>query len=453
MSAGVRPEPISDADLWEELVRGGMSKAEATAQVEARRAGGKAKAPLALDVRQRGESTRALPFNRPEPTGDLEADLPAVLGNVANLAQGVPGMEAVQSGARALVRGQSFKEARDDIRGATDNIPAPIKIAGRVAGSLPLLPFMPASPALGGAALGAADQALSADDMTLEGRLARTAAGAGGGAAIGKTLDMLVTGARAYLPSKLGGSKTFGKTLLDREDAMGAADEVAYGAAAREGTTAGGTNDAIRDVLSHEKIAPFAAAVRMREQFKGATDAEVLTEAYKLMSREQRRLGKTIANADDFAAGDVLRKEEIDILKQRMLAAADDIMPSFRGAVRGHAQREGEIEAAEAGAGAMSRAGMKINPSQADRFSPEAFSRKFAGMSAAERKAAEEGVLGYLKEQPIVRPNLISAGGILSSADRVHRAGGLLRKINTDRQRWLDDVLKTGLLGTGGVTR
>lgn len=421
---------------------------------------GAPKESLKLDVRQPSESTRALPYD-PRRSGDIEAlaSAPAGLKKVApealrgaaaltlSAAQGVPGMEALEAGAGALGskftdNPMSFRESRDALRAETEKIPREVRgaaqlIAGGAASRIPGVASM--SPAKAGATFGAASQGLSADDMSLEGRLARTAIGAGVGGAAGKTLDMLVTGARA------GGAKRYDKNVFDREDAMSVADNANYGAAAAEGKAAGGTSAEIQAALAHEKIAPFAAAVRMREQFKGASDAEVLTEAFKLMSREQRRLGRAISSADDYAANDVLRKDELDILKRQLKTAAEPTMPSFPGAVKEHAKRAGEMDALDRGASAMARAGMKINPAQTERFSPESFRRSWTSMSDAERQAAQEGVLGFLKEQPVFRPNLISGGGLLSAADRLHRAGGLLRQINTPGQRTLDDILRASI--------
>jgi hypothetical protein len=414
---------------------------------------------IGLDVRVPSESTDvATPMDReriarqPDNLGEWWKDAAvATAGLPMVAAQAVPGMERLQAGARALRPDVTYDEALQDIRGVTDEVPNEIKLAaqapllmatGRAMTAVPKIGAAMRSPALSGAVIGAADQALDADRMSLEQRLGMTAAGGVIGGTAGKTLDMLVAGGRAV------GSKNLGKNIVGREAAIEASDAQRYGAALREAQKAGGTGPEIQQILAHPKIKPYVDAVRDAEQFADASDAEVFKEAYKLMSRAELNAARTVANSDDFAADADLTRGNLRELKKKMTTAADPTMPSFRGAARQHAQEEAGIEAVETGAAAMSRAGMKTNPKNAGRLSQAAFGDKFDGMTLEQRIDADEGVLGQLWDDIGLRPNLISGAGILSSADRIRRAGPILRRINSPNTRTLDDLVRAGLLGT-----
>lgn len=56
------------------------------------------------------------------------------LGVLAALNRDIPGMEAAQAGARSLVRGEPYSQARDEIRGAEDAAPTSARVAARVLG-------------------------------------------------------------------------------------------------------------------------------------------------------------------------------------------------------------------------------------------------------------------------------------------------------------------------------
>lgn len=423
---------------------------------------GKKPEDLSLDVSVPSESTdAATPMDReriarqPDNLREWWKDAAVATASLPIVAaQAVPGMERLQAGARALRPDVNYDEALKDIRGVTDEVPTEIKMAtqapflmatGKGMTMLPKVGNALRSPAISGAVIGAADQGLSADRMSLEERLGRTAAGGVIGGAAGKTLDMLVTSGRAI------GAKNLGKNVVGREAAIEAGDAQRYGAALREAQKAGGTSPEIQQILAHPKIKPYVDAVRDAEQFANASDAEVFKEAYKLMSRAELNAARTVANSDDFAADADLTRGSLRELKKKMTAAADPTMPSFRGAARSHAMDEAGIEAVETGAGAMSRAGMKTNPKNAGRLSQEAFGKKFDGMTLEQRLGADEGVLGQLYEDIGLRPNLISGAGTLSSADRIRRAGPILRRIGSPNTRKLDDLVRAGLLGAGTV--
>lgn len=150
-----------------------------------------------------------------------EAAGEALAATGANLARGIPGMEAVEAGARAWARtglsklgigqGESYTDALNDIRGATGKIPTALRVSEQIAGSIPTAAVLPGGPVAGGAAYGAANEILNASPESVGERLGRTAAGAGLGAAGG----LVMKGAGA-LAQKTGLTDAIGKVLRAR---------------------------------------------------------------------------------------------------------------------------------------------------------------------------------------------------------------------------------------------
>lgn len=139
---------------------------------------------------------------------------PGILGSIADATQGIPGVAALQAGARSVARGQPYRDAYSDIRRQTDKVPATAKMVGRMATSSPLAMFLPGGVVAGGAALGAAEGALDADpNVTARGRALNAALGAGAGATVGaaiKGAGNLAT--RSGLTDKLGSAlRTIGR--------------------------------------------------------------------------------------------------------------------------------------------------------------------------------------------------------------------------------------------------
>ena len=428
------------------------------------------KESLKLDVQQRPESTKGLPYDKNRP-GDLEAlkSAPAGLKTVApeaakaaaamtlSAAQGVPGVRLFESamgslGSQFTDNPMSVGESRDVLDAETSKIPSEIRAAAQLAvgGGAGFAAsrapgaagrFMQ-SPARAGGAFGAADQGLSANDMSLERRIGMAGAGLVGGATVGKVADMSMVGGRAM------STPTTGKNVVAREEAMETLDDRLYGLADIEGAAAGGTSPAIQSALKHPKIAPHAARVRETEAFKNATDAEVLTQVYRSLGRQQRALGGRIAASDDHLPDVELMRGELGDLKNVLAKGADPDMPTFRVANRAHADAEGDLEAVELGATAMSRAGMKVAPSHAGRLSQEAFEREFGKLPPHRRPLAAEGALGNLRDYRMgLRPSIPSAGGVATTVDALWRGGPLLRRIGDPKTRLLDDLVRSGMVG------
>jgi hypothetical protein len=112
----------------------------------------------------------------------------ALTATGANLAQGIPGAEAAQAGARSVVRGEPYTQALGEIRGSVKKIPGALGTAERIAGAAPLAKMLPGGVIAGGAALGAADAGLAADEESPSKRAFNTALGAATGAGTGALL-------------------------------------------------------------------------------------------------------------------------------------------------------------------------------------------------------------------------------------------------------------------------
>lgn len=418
-----------------------------------------------LDVRQPSESTGAGPRVPNEKRSGIPNLIPglasapaglaaiarepetrqALTGFAAGAAQAIPGMRAIQAGARAFSRGQSYRDALGDIDEATHTVPREIRAVSQLPGVIALSPLLPANPAAAGALIGGADQAFDANpDVGLGERAGRAAIGAVAGGVAGKVVDTGVTAARAAL------TPTTGAQGVARQGAMAAADKAAYGAAEKEAALAGGNHPALANALNEPSVAPFAKAVRETEQFANADNATVLAETYKLMSETQRRLGRTMVNSTDYRAGSSLQKAEIEIGKRKLLAAADNIMPGFRKAVEQHAKMAGESEAAQDAAAVTRRIITKSSGNPAKpRTSPEAFSKRIAKMSDAERKAAVKGMLGELRSKIGVTGNSISLFGAATTALRPGRVSPFLRDLGGTATQ--DEIYKRALLSSLGI--
>lgn len=338
----------------------------------------------------------------PEPTGKLRAFGHSLAATGANLAAGIPGMEAAQAGARSLLRRQPYGEALGDIRGQTEKIPGALRTAERIAGALPLAGKLPGSPATSGALLGAADQAFDADpDRGVGERALRTAGGAAVGAVAGKALDLGTTALRGVKAPSLG------KSLLARRSAMRDADKAAYGAAASEGAAAATQpmTRALRDAFDSPTVKPFVDMVRTSRKFGSADDATVAREAYKLMSKQQGGLAKRL-NEQGFDAATQFQHDELGLAKDELLNAADQLMPSLRGAIRQHAANAGEIDAVKRGARTLRSESTPSGPApgKAEQYSREGL-REWANnprTTAGDRKAAASGILSDVGRKPSV---------------------------------------------------
>jgi len=264
---------------------------------------------------------------------DAAKDEPSPLGKIgetiathaANIAQGIPGMEAAEASVRSLVRRQPYREALSDIRAATGQIPTAVRVGERVGGAIPLTALLPSNPAIAGALLGGADQALDADPMSAGARAGRTALGAAGGAVLGRTGEKLVTAGKALLPKALGGTLTPEANILSRQAARAKSAKVLYDAAAQEGRQREATQ-AVQAFLQEPEIATRIQALQQLEGFKGVApdDPKMINALYQSLSDEAKQIGKGLAAVDPSKPNTGrFRGENVSKLKDRLLTALE----------------------------------------------------------------------------------------------------------------------------------
>lgn len=315
------------------------------------------------------------------------------LGGLAAFNASIPGMEGMQALSRSLVRRQPYTEALSDIRSAEESaggVATANKMIGAgvaaAAGGL-----AGGSAAVQGARYGVASGLLKADPASLGDRVGSALKEGAIDATFGKVAGEILPN---FVRSKLASS--LGKASMARDATMKAVNNALYGKAAAEG--AGLTHPDVTAALESPDIKPYADAIRNSSTFKGADDATVLNETYKLLTERQGTLGSRMAASTDFKAGTSLEKGEITAAKKTLLDAADKIMPSYRNAVSTAREMAGQRDAFRTAADATSRivkgtpvAGKKLSVN-----SPEAFQSSIQKMTPKDAKAALEGVMGRL---------------------------------------------------------
>lgn len=365
------------------------------------------------------------------------------LGALASLARDIPGGEALEAGARSLFRAhpsgkrnklgfvpttrdQSYGEALSDIRTAEESAPLAARVIPRVAGGTVAAAVAPGKTALRqGAIFGAASGAGRAEPVPLGDRVGSTIKEGAVGATAGKLFGEL-----APLAFRAGRIASLGKVALRRDAQLATADASNYGKAALEGDLAAGnpTPQAVTAALDEPDIKPYVKIVRNSRTLKGANDATVLREAYKLMSEHQATLTRRALNSDDFKAGTELEKADIGAAKRHLLSAADQIMPSFRPAVYEHADLSREREAFRSGADATNRIirGVDGSARRLSKNSAESFLNEILSMTPEEASAATEGALGRAKGKSHLSLNPFKAFGVPKAAKNYSRIAELI---------------------------
>jgi hypothetical protein len=257
----------------------------------------------------------------PEPSYATQA-----LGGLASLARDIPGAEALQAGARSVLRqhptgkpnrfgfvpterDQSYGEALSDIRNAEESANPWVRRYNSIAGGTIAALAAPKGPwmnplgkggtaAVQGARFGALQGLLSADPASTQDRLLK--AGKGG------TIAALVAGTVGdLLPrvTRVAAAKSLGTRALQRGQAMSTADDAAYSKALAEGQ--GQVHPDATAALGDEHlgIKAYADAARESPSLKGADDATILHETYKRLGERQRGLEAQIERAADYKAG------------------------------------------------------------------------------------------------------------------------------------------------------
>jgi hypothetical protein len=406
----------------------------------------------ALDGGQQAAPTqqyvpRPLPEVQDEPSYAQQA-----LGGVASLARNIPGAEALQAGARSLLRGQPYTEALSDIRGAEDTANPWVRRGNALVGGLLSAGAAPGSGVVAqGAGYGAASGLLNADPSSVADRLKSAGTQAAVDAVAGKVGgEMIPQSVRRMLAPALD------KASLLRKDAISAFDKFAYGRAASEGVLAGekAIPSIVTDTFNDPDVKPYVDAIRNSSVYQGASPSTIISEAYKLMSERQGKLGTMMANSADFKAGSSLEHAEITSAKQKLLDAADHIMPSFRSAVEGHAELAGQRDAFKAARDATKNIieGTSGATKKLTTASPEAFMRSIGLMSPEEARAATQGLLGQMKETPTaLSGNPLKLAGIPKAVARSGRLAPYLAALDARTGTQYPSLLRGAAIAGGGL--
>lgn len=386
------------------------------------------------------DMTRALPRDRTNVSGDFEADARGVAGLATSAAQVIPGMEAVQAKASSFANDMPYRDALKMQRSETDAIPAPVKFAMQAAVGIPLMAALPASPALAGAVLGGADQALDADpDRTLGERVVRGAGGAALGAGAGAAMDALITKGRALI------APATAKVVRRIKGERSAASGPLFQKAIIEGQGKTATDPSIAVFLAQPDVKEIITGLKQTRKFAGMSDdaPEMLDAVYKVLSDQgaavKRGLESATPNKPNIGR---FRGEDIRSAKDEALTAMDDAMPSYRPAVANYAEHSSKLDAVRRGQDAIRTASGRgvTSGKNLDRTTLEAFEDWAAKASPAQRKAALEGLLGATKQAS-------SGSTPFRAARTLLNAPAYMRATKTPEQEAFDALIKATLIG------
>ncbi len=334
-----------------------------------------------------------------------------VAGGIASLAKDIPGGEALQAGARSVVRRQPYRQALSDIQGAEEDAPDVVRKLNRLAGGTVAALATPGSPVQSGARFGTASGLLQsnpdANPLTKEGldtRLTDAVKGGVIGGTVGKVADLGTTAIRGLAASSPAANvlqRTADRTaesgpLYEKFRDLGTLPNSPK-LQALVGTGQGDGLPIIRRAIDAVKgESPTLAKLP-------DTDARVLDAVYKRVGN------KAFSAAHGFESGEA-RTALLDALDE---ASGGQYSPAVG------AYREGSqgIGAVQRGKMTLKNAASKGGGSaKADlNTSPESFSAWAQGASPAEQQAAAEGIAGQLGRQKTVR-NLLAAPDLLRAS-------------------------------------
>lgn len=365
-----------------------------------------------------------------------------LLTHIINAGQGIPGVEAVEAGAGALgsqftSHPMSYDQSLNTLRDATGQIGGLTSMGEKAMGSLAIAPWLPKNPALAGAALGGADQALGADDESLAMRAGRTALGAGVGRLFGGLADHAITA----ITSKF--SPTLGANFLSRLSDRAADAGRNYTRALDEGQ--GRTNTpAIQSILQRPVVADIVSGLLQTQKFAGkqATDPEVLDAVYHVLSDQAGALKTKVGRAMKLGKGNSLGRYDLSDVAQHQEDLIDAMsggssapgpMPSYRTAVKDYADASRQLNAFKQGAAQIpSAAGAAPEVLKGtQRLSPEGFAAWAQQQTPTAQDAAAQGVKSALKSVPSYKAvKLLGLPIGMQATDALSRAPGLLRSVD-----------------------
>lgn len=368
-------------------------------------------------------------------------EIGAIPAAIANVSRDIPGAEAAQAGVRALVRGQSYREALQDIRGGTDELSPAIAIPSRFAGTALAAAAMPGLTAARQAmAFGALSGATEANpDIGVGERAARTAGGAVLGGLTAKGAEVVGTLGRAFAKPRLTGRSgiEFGarkpaEQMLRQQKATETASEPLYERFRAMGELP--ETPALQEIM---ELPVVRAAVRVvkKESPRLAklpdTDAAVLDAVYKRIGK--RAFSSKYGFETGEARNDLLKAIDDAAFEKKIVTGSGELYSAPVGVFREGMKLVG---ATQRGATAARLAGSPTSGTttrSALTQSPEAFTRWAQTASPAERSAAIQGVLGTVRQRglsDVMQPWGIRGGfSLLPGLRRAMSAGELIAQL------------------------
>jgi len=367
------------------------------------------------------------------------------LGAITALGRDIPGVEALQAGARAgastlgerlglPVEGQSYGEALGDIRSAQAEVNPVSRVGLRMIGGGLAAGALPGSQAAQGAKYGGLLNLLDAEpDKTFGERLLTGAVGAGLGGAFGKVTDV---GGTMFRARRNPGYEELSAGLQNQRTA---ATRPLYAQAEREGFQNMTTpiTPELDAALNEPDIARIVKMLQQNREFRDmpVNDPRFLSEISQALTDAQRRaLMPTAAdNLTDVAA------RNYGAAKQQFGEAVSGPrgpMPTFGGANAEYAAQSGLQDAMARGADAMSlgaRSGNALSSLEAlaergprslleylKTASPQARELAVSGAEAAlKRPLASGGVVGMVNPlRTVQRASILDGGNMLREMDK-----------------------------------
>ena len=369
-------------------------------------------APRALSRAEQGQEAG----KREERQERFRQQVTSIPAAIANVSRDIPGAEAAQAGVRALARGQTYREALQDIRGATEALPTAVKVPTRLAGGTLAALAMPGSTAARQAmAYGAAAGLTEASpDIGVGERVARGAGQALLGGGLAKAGEVATTVARATrVPSRA-------SQMLGQARTRDVASEPLYKQFREMGPLP--ETDELKEIMKLPVIRRAIATVKSESPTLRKlenTDARILDAVYKRIGK------KAFASKTGFETGEA---------RTALLDAIDNASGGmYRPAVETFRQGSAELGAIQRGSRALQRAASPsggTTQQAAMRESPEALLEWAKTASPAEQRKAIGGVLGELKQHgisDILTPFGIRGGfSLLPGARRAFRAADII---------------------------
>lgn len=270
----------------------------------------------ALAKRMAGANKRDLATLKEEEANQHSPLVQSLVATGANIAQGIPGMEAVEAGVGSLASGKPYATSLADLRETTGKIPGALRVGEKMIGAAGTIPFLPANAAKAGAVLGGLDEALSADpDQTKLGRALRAGTGAAVGAATGHVLGKVGTSLKAKF------TPTPQDNIIARQAERAASAKRLYAGALSEGRFKEVTPQ-LKAYLAEPDVAERVAQIR---QLTGAGEdvtPELLDQLYKSFADEAKQLEKGLGQIDPSKPNTLrARAQQIGRQKDRLLSA------------------------------------------------------------------------------------------------------------------------------------